>query len=114
MPVTWGFLPTYFQASVGLFFWEYQIGSLIWVIGHLAYICHIGNLPRDYMNLNISLAEARAEAACLRAQMQQKGCACKSSTFQEISYRLCELLADIAYKERQQKQLEKQARQPPP
>ena len=29
VPVTWGFLPTYFQASVGLFFWEYQIDSLI-------------------------------------------------------------------------------------
>ena len=34
VPVTWGFLPTYFQASVGLVFWEYQTGSLIWVIGH--------------------------------------------------------------------------------
>ena len=34
VPVTWGFLPTYFQSSVGLFFWEYQIDSLIWVIGH--------------------------------------------------------------------------------
>ena len=29
VPVTWGFLLTYFQASVGLFFWEYQIDSLI-------------------------------------------------------------------------------------
>ena len=26
---TWGFLPTYFQASVGLVFWEYQTDSLI-------------------------------------------------------------------------------------
>ena len=34
--IIWGFLPTYFQASVGLVFWEYQTGSLIWVIGHLA------------------------------------------------------------------------------
>ena len=32
--VTWGFLLTYFQAFVGLVFWEYQTGSLIWVIGH--------------------------------------------------------------------------------
>ena len=109
-----GIFTNIFQASVGLFFWEYQIDSLIWVIGHLAYICHIDNMPRDYMNLNISLAEGRAETACLRTQMQQKGCTCKSSTFQEISDRLCELLAYIAYKERQQKQLEKQARQPLP
>ena len=29
VPVTWGFLPTYFEAYVGLFFWEYQIDSLI-------------------------------------------------------------------------------------
>ena len=108
------FFLTYFQASVGLVFWEYQTGSLIWVIGHLAYICHIDNMPRDYMSLNISLAEARAEAVWLRTQMHQKGCTCKSSTFQEISDRLCKLLAYIASKERQQKQLEKQARQPPP
>ena len=27
--VTWGFLPIYFQASVGLVFWEYQMSSLI-------------------------------------------------------------------------------------
>ena len=33
--VIWGFLPTHFQPSVGLFFWEYQLASLIWVIGHL-------------------------------------------------------------------------------
>ena len=25
--VTWGYLLTYFQASVGLVFWEYQTGS---------------------------------------------------------------------------------------
>ena len=71
-------------------------------------------MPRHYMNLNISLAEARAEAAWLRTRMQQKECMCKSSTFQEIFDKLCKLLAYIAYKERQQKQLEKQARQPPP
>ena len=29
VPVTWGFLPTYFQASVGLVFWEYQMSNLI-------------------------------------------------------------------------------------
>ena len=112
--VTWGFLLTYFQPSVGLVFWEYQTGSLIWVIGHLANICHIDNMPRDYMSLNISLAEARVEAIWLRTHMHQKGCMCKSSTFQEISDRLCKLLAYIAYKERLQKQLEKQAIQPPP
>ena len=29
VPVTWGYLLTYFQPSVGLFFWEYWIDSLI-------------------------------------------------------------------------------------
>ena len=29
VPVIWGFLLTYFQASIGLFFWEYQMDSLI-------------------------------------------------------------------------------------
>ena len=29
VPVTWGILPTYFQASVELFFWELQIDSVI-------------------------------------------------------------------------------------
>ena len=29
VPVTCGFLPTYFQAYGGLFFWEYQIDSLM-------------------------------------------------------------------------------------
>ena len=66
------------------------------------------------MSLNISLAEARVEAVWLRTQMRQKGCTCKSSTFQKILDKLCKLLAYIAYKERQQKQLEKQAIQPPP
>ena len=59
------------------------------------------------MNLNISLAEA----VLLRTQMHQEGCMCKSSTFQEISDKLCKLLAYIAYKERLQKQWEQQARQ---
>ena len=63
VPVTLGFLPTYFQASVGLFFWEYQIGSLIWVIGHLATGCQTFKMPKaKYMSLNISLAEARVQA----------------------------------------------------
>ena len=29
VPITWGFLPTYFQASVGPYFREYQMSSLI-------------------------------------------------------------------------------------
>ena len=29
VPVTFGFLLTYFQAPVGHFFWDYQIDSLI-------------------------------------------------------------------------------------
>ena len=57
VPVTWGFLLTYFQASVGLFFWEYQIGNLIWAIGHLATGCQTFKMPKaKYMLLNISLA----------------------------------------------------------
>ena len=46
VPVTWQFLPTYFQASVGYFFREYQIGSLIWVIGHLATGCQTFKMPK--------------------------------------------------------------------
>ena len=78
--VIWGFLPTYFQASVRLVFWEYQTGSLIWVIGHLATGCQTIKMPKaKYMSLNISLAEARAKAVFLQTQMQQKGCSCKAS-----------------------------------
>ena len=115
MLVTWGFLLTYFQASVGFFFWEYQTGSLIWVIGHLATGCHACNMPKaNYMSLIISLAEARAEAFLLQMQIHQKGCTCKSSKYQEISDRLCQVLAYIQYKERLEKKLAKEARQPPP
>ena len=75
---TWGFLPTYFQAYVGLVFWEYQTGSLIWVIGHLATGYHTCKMPEaNYMSLNISLAEARVEAVLFQTPMQQKGCTCK-------------------------------------
>ena len=113
--VTWGFLLTYFQAPEGLVFWEYQTGSLVWVINHLATGRHTCKMPKaNYMSLNISLAEAREEAILLRTQMHQKGCMCKSSTYQEISDRLCKGLAYIQYRERSEKQLAKQARQPPP
>ena len=57
----------------------------------------------EYQTLGISLAEAKAEAVLLRIQMHQKGCTCKSSTYQEISDRLCKVLAYIAYKERLEK-----------
>ena len=64
--VTGGFLPTYFQASVGLVFWEYQTGSLIWVIGHLVTGYQTIKMPKaKYMSLNISLAEARVTAVFL-------------------------------------------------
>ena len=66
VPVTWRFLLTYFQASVGLFFWEYKIGSLIWVIGHLATGYQTFKMPKaKYMSLNISLSEARVKAVFL-------------------------------------------------
>ena len=83
---------------------EYQTGSLIWAIGHLATGCHTYKMPKaNYMSLNISLAEARAEAALLQTQMHQKECSCKSSKFQEISDRLVQVLAYIQYKERLEK-----------
>ena len=109
MLVTGGFLLTYFQASVGLVFWEYQTGSLIRVIGHLATGYQTIKMPKaKYMSLNISLAEARAKAVFLRTQMQQKGCSCKASQFHEISDQLCEVLAYIQYKECLEEQLAKE------
>ena len=51
------------------------------------------------MSLNILLAEARAKAVFLRTQMQQNGCLCKASQFQQIFNQLCEVLAYIQYKE---------------
>ena len=108
--VTWGFLLMYFQASVGLVFRESQTGSLIWVIGHLATGCHTCKMPKaNSMSLNISLAEAKVEAVFPRTQMHQKGCTCKSSTYQKISDRLCKVLAYIQYKERLEKQFAKKA-----
>ena len=68
----------------------------------------------EYMNLAISIAEARVETAYLRNQMHQKGCTCKHSTFQQILDRFCKLLAYIQYKINLEKKLVKQARQPPP
>ena len=107
--VTWGFLPTDFQASVGLVFWDYQTGSLIWVIGHLATGCQTIKMPKaKYMSLNISLAEDRAKALFLQTQMQQNGCSCKASQFQEISDQLCQVFVYIQYKERLEKQLAKE------
>ena len=100
---------------MGLVFWEYQIGSLIWVIGHLATGIQTIKMPKDkYMSLNISLAEARVKAVFLQTQRQQKGCSCKASQFQEISDQLYEVLAHIQYKEHLEKQLAKEGRQPPP
>ena len=66
------------------------------------------------MQLNISLAEARAKAVFLQTQMQQKVCTCKSSMYQDISDQLSEVLANIQYKECLEKQLAKEGRQPPP
>ena len=115
VPVTLGFLLTYFQASVGLFFWKYQIGSLIWVIGHLATGCQTFKMPKAiYMSLNISLAEAKVQAVFLHTQIQQKGCTCKAGKFLEISDQLCQVLAYIQYKEKLEKQLSKEGRQPLP
>ena len=79
-----------------LFFHKVELTAWIWIIGHLAAGCHTCNmLKANYMSLNISLAEARAEAVLLRTQMHQKGCTCKWSKYQQISDRLCKVLAWI-------------------
>ena len=98
-----------------LVFWEYQTGSLIWVIGHLATGYETIKMPKaKYMSLNISLAEAKVKAVFLQTQMQQKGCSCKASQFQQISDQLCEVLAYLQHEECLEKQLAKEGRQPPP
>ena len=104
-----------FSSICGTLFWEYQIGSLIWVIGHLATGCQTFKMAKaKHMSLNISLAEARVQAVFLQTQMHQKGCTCKASKFQEISDQLCQVLAYIQYKEWIKKQLAKEGREPPP
>ena len=83
--ITGGFLLTYFQASVGLVFWEYQTGSLIWVIGHLAAGYQTIKMPKaKYVLLNILLAEARVKAVFLQTQMQQKGAHVKQVNFSKF------------------------------
>ena len=73
VPVTWEFLLTYFQASVGLVFWEYKTGSLIWVIGHLATGCHTYKMPKaNYMSLNISLARLGWRLSCFKPKCSKK------------------------------------------
>ena len=66
--VTWGFLPRHLQPFVGLVLWEYQMRSLIWVIGNLATSGHTFklNMPKaKCMKLKLSLAEARAKGVFL-------------------------------------------------
>ena len=115
VPVTWGFLPRHFQASVGQVFWEYQMSSLICVIGHFATRGHTlkSNMPKaNYMKLMLSLAEARVKATFLQTQMFKK-VAVSPAEFQKISDE-SQVLAYIRYKENLFKKLEKEGRQPPP
>ena len=106
VPVTWGFLLTYFQASVGLVFWEYQTGSLIWVIGHLATSCHACRMPKaDYMSLNISLAEARVEAVLLQTKCTRKGVHVNQVNTRKFQTDCVQVLGYIQYKERLGKQI---------
>ena len=115
--VSWRFLPRHLQPSVGQVFWEYQMSSLIWVIGHLATVGHTFklNMPKaNYMKLKLSLAEARMKAAFLQTQMFQKGCTVSPAEFQKILDKLTNVLADIRCKENLFKKLEKEGRQPPP
>ena len=100
MLVTWGFLPRHFQPSVGLVFWEYQMSSLIWVIGHLPSKSQTSKMPKaKYMQLNISLNEARVKADLLQTQMFQKVCTITPSEFQAILDELKQVLAYIRYKD---------------
>ena len=115
--VSWGFLLRHFQPSVGQVFREYQMSSLIWVIGHLATGGHAfkSNMPKaNYMKLKVSLAEARAKAAFLCTQMFQKGCTVSPAEFQKILDELTQVLAHIRYKENLFKKLEKEGRQTSP
>ena len=74
-----------FKTIHGTFFWEYQLASLIWGIGHLLSKSQTGKIPKaKYMQLNISMNEARAKADFLRTQMLQKGCTITPSEFQAI------------------------------
>ena len=69
----------------------------------------------EYMCLKLSLVEARAEAELLRIQMLQRGCTCPGNNFQAILDCLCELLANIQYKENLEKKEGKQGNlQPSP
>ena len=98
-------------------FREYQMSSLIWVIGHLATGGHAfkSNMPKaNYMKLKVSLAEARAKAAFLCTQMFQKGCTVSPAEFQKILDELTQVLAHIRYKENLFKKLEKEGRQTSP
>ena len=64
--VTWGLLLRHFQPSVGLVFWEYQMSSLIWVIGHLLSKSQTSKIPKaKYMQLNLFSNEARVKADLL-------------------------------------------------
>ena len=113
--ITWGFLLRHFQPSVGLVLWEYQMSSLIWVIGDLATRGHTANITKaKYVMLKMSLAEARVKADLLQTQMLQKGCIITPSEFQAISDELTQVLAYIRYKENLFKKLEKEANQPSP
>ena len=117
MLVTWGFLPRHFQPSVGLVLWEYQMSSLIWVIGHLATGDHTfkSNMPKaNYMRLKLSFAEARVKIAFLQTQTLQKSCTVSPAEFHKILDELTQVLAYIRYKENLFKKLEKEGRQPPP
>ena len=108
--VTWGFLPRHFQPPVGLVFWEYQMSSLIWVIGHMLSKSQTSKmLKAKYMQINTSLNKARAKADLLQTQMFQKGCTITPSEFQAILDEFTQVLAHIRYKENLFKKLEKEA-----
>ena len=67
-----------------------------------------------YIQLNISLNEARVKADLLWTQMFQNGCTIIPSEIQAISDMLTQVLAHIRYKENLFKKLEKEVNQPPP
>ena len=101
MQVNWGLATTYFQVSVGHFFWKCQMHSLIWVTCHLATELQTVKMPRIkpvYMTLHISTEEARAEVAHLRVKIFRS---CETLTpvkFDKMSHRLSLLLQLLGYR----------------
>ena len=101
MLVNGGLAMTYFQVSVGHFFWKYQMCSLVWVICHLATELKTVKMPRrkpEYMTLQILMEEARVEVTILTVKIFRSCGTLTPAKFNEISHRLSLLLQLLAYR----------------